>query len=138
MVEQKLDFLLAMMQPVSSRVQRLLAVLMTVKATSPLIDDASCSRRLTSRPAHLPESPAMLFQVKNLGTETESIAQAIKAYDARAQIKVDRDASQIKVLGLLSTAEALAAFQLAGFDASPVGTEQPHVSGSSNCCGSCA
>jgi hypothetical protein len=57
--------------------------------------------------------------------------------DARASIEVDRGAKQVKVLGLLSAEEALAAFTLAGFEATPIG-KRPHVSGSSNCCGHCA
>lgn len=79
----------------------------------------------------------MLFQVSNLGHDTAALADAIHGYDARARIEVDQGAKQVKVLGLLSDDEALAAFKLTGLDAEPIG-KAAHVSGSSNCCGHCA
>lgn len=81
----------------------------------------------------------MLFQLKNLGTDTSAIARAMKAQDAFAQVSVDAATNQVKVLGQLTSAQALAAFKAAGYEASPAGeAREAHVSGGSTCCGSCA
>jgi hydroxymethylglutaryl-CoA reductase len=81
----------------------------------------------------------MLFQVKNLAGATDAIAAAVRAHDAGAVVTHDVAAGQIKVSAQLTSNQIIAALHDAGHEASRVSEpRQIHVSGGSDCCGSCS
>jgi hypothetical protein len=63
----------------------------------------------------------------------ERIEQAIAAVDPKASVAVDALTGSVTIEGGLSKDEAIAALATAGFAA-----RAAHVSGGSDCCGSCS
>jgi hypothetical protein len=84
----------------------------------------------------------MLFQVKDLAGDTGDtgvIVAALRAHDANAQVTTDFPAGQIDVSAQLTATQVIAALQVAGYEASRMSEpRQIHVSGGSDCCGSCS
>ncbi len=81
----------------------------------------------------------MLFQVKDLAGDTGAIVAALRAHDARAQVAVDPLVGQIDVSAQLTAGQIIAALQTVGYEASRMSEpRQIHVSGGSDCCGSCS
>lgn len=84
----------------------------------------------------------MLFQVKDLAGDTGdtgALVAVLRACDAHAQVTVDPSTGQIDVSAQLTAGEVVAALQAAGYEASRVSEPRRiHVSGGSDCCGSCS
>lgn len=84
----------------------------------------------------------MLFQVKDLAGDTGdtgAIVAALRAHDPRAQVAIDPLVGQIDVSAQLTAGQVVAALQAAGYEASRMSEpRQIHVSGGSDCCGSCS
>ena len=81
----------------------------------------------------------MLFQVKNLTADTGAIVAALRAHDTGAKVTCDAAAGQIDVSAQLTSGQVIAALQGAGYEASRMSEpQQIHVSGGSDCCGSCS
>lgn len=80
----------------------------------------------------------MLFQVKDLAGDTATLTAALRAHDAHARVDCDMAAGQIEVAAQLTSEQVIAALHGAGYVASRVSApRQIHVSGGSDCCGSC-
>ncbi len=81
----------------------------------------------------------MLFQVARLTPNTDAILAALRALDAGVEIKLDLADGQVAVSGQLTSDQALGAIRSAGYEAvrAPE-VRQVHVSGGSDCCGSCS
>ncbi len=80
----------------------------------------------------------MLFEVKNLAGDAGAIAGALHALDAAATFTRDPAASQIDVSAQLTSGQVIDALRGVGFEASRVSAPQKiHISGGSDCCGSC-
>jgi hypothetical protein len=85
------------------------------------------------------ENAHMLFQVTHLVEGTEGIAAALRAMDANARVSSDLAAGQIEVSAQLTSEQVIAALRGAGYEALRVSEpRQIHVSGGSDCCGSCS
>ncbi|MFC5437184.1 hypothetical protein ACFPME_11490 [Rhodanobacter umsongensis] len=81
----------------------------------------------------------MLFQVKDLAGDTGAIAAALRAHDANAKVTSDLLAGRIDVSAQLTANQVIAALLAAGYEASRMSEpRQIHVSGGSDCCGSCS
>ena len=81
----------------------------------------------------------MLFEVKNLASDTGAIAAILRTLDANATITGDISAGQIDVSARLTSGQVITALQEAGYQASRISEpRQIHVSGGSTCCGSCS
>lgn len=81
----------------------------------------------------------MLFQMKHLAADTGAIAAALRALDAGARVTCDAAAGQIDVSAQLTSDQVVAALHGAGYEASRMSEpRQIHVSGGSDCCGSCS
>lgn len=81
----------------------------------------------------------MLFQVKNLAEGATAITAALRALDGNARVGSDLVAGQIDVAAQLTSEQVIAALRGAGHEAQRVSEpRQIHVSGGSDCCGSCS
>ncbi len=81
----------------------------------------------------------MLFQVNGLTENTGDILAVLRVHDARATIACDLTAGQVDVSGQLTSEQVLAALRSIGYAASRMSEpRQIHVSGGSDCCGSCS
>lgn len=80
----------------------------------------------------------MLFQVDGLAENTDSILAVLRVQDAGAKITCDMAAGQVDVSAQLTSEQVLAALRSIGYVASRLSEpRQIHVSGGSDCCGSC-
>ena len=80
----------------------------------------------------------MLFQVKGLSADTGAIVSALRAHDANARVDSDLTAGCIEVSAQMTSDQIVAALHAAGYEASRASQpRQIHVSGGSDCCGSC-
>jgi hypothetical protein len=81
----------------------------------------------------------MLFQVDGLAEDTGMILAALRVHDAGTRIECDLAAGRIDVMGQVTSAQVIAALRSAGYAASRApAPQQIHVSGGSDCCGSCS
>lgn len=81
----------------------------------------------------------MLFQVKNLAADTSGIIAALRVHDTHVRVVGDPVAGQIDVAAQLTSGEVIAILHEAGYEASRLSEpRQVHVSGGSDCCGSCS
>ncbi len=81
----------------------------------------------------------MLFQVKNLAEGAAAITAALRALDGNVRVSSDLAAGQIDVTAQLTSEQVIAALRGAGHEARRVSEpRQIHVSGGSDCCGSCS
>jgi hypothetical protein len=80
----------------------------------------------------------MLFQVNGLTADTGAILVALRAHDARARVDCDLAAGCIDVSAQMTSDQIVATLREAGYEASRASAPQRiHVSGGSDCCGSC-
>lgn len=87
----------------------------------------------------LPGECAMLFQVKNLVEGATAITAALRALDGNARVSSDLAAGQIDVSAQLTCQQVIEALRGAGHEAQRVSEPgRIHVSGGSDCCGSCS
>lgn len=79
----------------------------------------------------------MLFEVEDISCDkcSDKIEKAIRAADPTAQVTVKIDEKRVRVEGLLTTEQALAALAAAGYPASEAA---PHSGEGSECCGGCS
>lgn len=79
----------------------------------------------------------MLFDVEDITCDscTDKIQNAIRAVDPTARVEVNRADSRVRVEGLLTESQAIAAIRGVGF---PVANAGPHSGEGSDCCGGCS
>ena len=79
----------------------------------------------------------MLFEVEDISCDkcSDKIEQAIRATDPTAQVTVKTDEKRVRVEGVLTAEQALAALAAAGYPASEAA---PHSGEGSDCCGGCS
>lgn len=79
----------------------------------------------------------MLFEVEDISCEkcSDKIEKAIHAADPTAQVTVKTDEKRVRVEGLLTPDQAIAALTAAGYPASEA---PPHSGEGSECCGGCS
>lgn len=79
----------------------------------------------------------MLFDFENVTDNTcaPAIERAILAQDPTAQVTVQAGDQRVRVEGLLTEQQALAALAGAGY---PAATAAPHSAEGSECCGGCS
>lgn len=81
----------------------------------------------------------MLFQVNGLTADTGAMLAALRAHDAGTTIECDLPAGRINVSGQLTSEQVVTALHGAGYEAMRASEpRQIHVSGGSDCCGSCS
>jgi len=81
----------------------------------------------------------MLFQVKDFAVHANAVIDALRLHDAGAKVSIDATTDQIEVSAQLTPCQIVAALQAAGIEASRLSDpRQIHVSGGSDCCGSCS
>ncbi|MHB1057935.1 MAG: hypothetical protein ACYC0F_08645 [Rhodanobacter sp.] len=81
----------------------------------------------------------MLFQVTRLAADTSGIATALRMHDANATMTADHATGQIDVAAQLTSGQVIAILREAGCEASRLSEpRRVHVSGGSDCCGSCS
>ena len=79
----------------------------------------------------------MLFEVEDITCDkcSDKIEMAIRAADPTAQVTVKTEEKRVRVEGLLTADQAIAALQAAGYPASEAA---PHSGEGSECCGGCS
>jgi len=79
----------------------------------------------------------MLFDLQDMTRDlcSDSIRDAIHALDPAARVEVDRDDRRVRVEGLLTEAQAIAAIGSLGLAALKA---RPHSGEGSTCCGGCS
>lgn len=79
----------------------------------------------------------MLFDVADITCDqcTDVIERAIQSQDPTASVVVSTAGKQVRVEGLLTEQQALAALAAAGY---PATTAAPHSGEGSECCGGCS
>lgn len=79
----------------------------------------------------------MLFDIEEITGEqcSDSIQRAILAQDPSASVTVKLADKQVRVEGLLTEQQALAALAAAGY---PATSAAPHSGEGSDCCGGCS
>ncbi|WP_052100849.1 heavy-metal-associated domain-containing protein [Novilysobacter arseniciresistens] len=79
----------------------------------------------------------MLFEVEDISCEkcSDKIETAIRAADPTAQVTVKTAEKRVRVEGLLTAEQAMAALAAAGYPASEA---PPHSGEGSDCCGGCS
>lgn len=81
----------------------------------------------------------MLFQVNAVAGGTGPLLTALRAHDPDATISHDGTSAPIEVSARLTSEQVVAVLRAAGYEASRVSApRQIHVSGGSDCCGSCS
>lgn len=81
----------------------------------------------------------MLFKVKGLTGDTGAILAILRAHDAGVTITCDPAAGRLGVQARLTSEQIVAALLGGGYHASRSSEpRQIHVSGGSDCCGSCS